>query len=165
MNIKEPTELNTYKIDAHDSLPKKLSFDVFKQTNVNKKKAKESVYESNYIFRGLVGHGVQSWYWRIIWQTSHCGVALDIPLRGAYSDIEENDNVNAQDIGDLFVNTCLSSTQEGLYYRNQEVRLYIVMDADELTFRIFTMNTNKILHEGSTLIELLNILDNGHNKN
>lgn len=146
-------------------LPTKLSFDIFKEKIVIPKNSSQtSTHDSECLFRGLVGHGIQSWYWRVIYQTSRCGVALDIPIKGIYSNIDTDENNDPQVTADLFINACLSSTSQGLFFRNQEAHIYIVMDVNELTFRLFNEKTNAILHEGNEILELLDILDNGHKK-
>ncbi|EJB3827250.1 hypothetical protein MTY45_000507 [Salmonella enterica] len=160
----ESIYINTFNMLNSHSLPEKLSFDIFSQQSDRDKSIFKRSLNDGYIFKGLVGHGVQSWCWRIIWETSQCGVALDIPIRGIYSDIDTTDNMPAQDIGELFVNSCSSAMESEFYFQNQKANIYIIMDADEFKFKIVNTRDNKTIYEGSVLAELLDILESSNKK-
>jgi len=142
------------------SLPVKLSFAVFGLQDCDGVGGSVRPGEcgNDFIFRGMYGHGVQSWRWRLVWQTPGCGVAFDVPCKGIYQE-HEADGDDPRIVAEALADACLNITKRGLIFLNQNVRLYAVMDENDVSFRLLRENTCTVLYEGKGLAALLDVLD------
>lgn len=140
------------------SLPVQLSFAVFGQQDSTGGTVSLDACREDFIFRGMYGHGVQSWRWRLVWQTPWCGVAFDVPCKGIYQE-HEADGDDPRIVAEALADACLNITTRGLIFLNQNVRLYAVMDENDVSFRLLRKNTCTVLYEGKGLAALLDVLD------
>ena len=105
---------------------------------------------------GFSGHGIQSWRYRYVLLTPNCGLSIEQPFGGAYS----NYAAEAAEIerGYDLVRICLAAAQDKLVYQGHEdVRLYLIVDQFRTDYRLVGCN-GELLNSGNSLEDLLDIL-------
>jgi hypothetical protein len=109
-----------------------------------------------FLLCGFHGHGLQSWQYRYVLWTPHCGLALELPFGRAFSEPEEQ--IEEIERSYDLVRACLGAAREGWNYAGQPSRLYLLMDAFGFRFRIIS-ESGVLLKEGDSLPGMLDILE------
>ena len=143
------------------TLPPVLTFDVFGpraaiMTETDEDTLPLFLVPDSFLLCGFRGHGIQSWYYRYILFTPNCGLAIEMPFGGAYSDHAEN--ATEIERGYALVKICLAATQDGLTHRGHDnARLYLVIASSGLNYRLLGAH-GELLETGDSLPPLLDIL-------